>query len=155
MIKIQEPSRPWEIVQIDWVTGLPPGGYRSYNTLLVIFDRFSNTPIFLPCHKDDTSVDKALLIWNRVVSWTGIFTDTISNRDLKFKLALFTSFNQLFGTKLSFFTAYHPQTDVLAEGMIQKLEDMVKRFCSYGLELKYFYLFTHDWCTLLLALEWE
>ncbi|MBW0517405.1 hypothetical protein O181_057120 [Austropuccinia psidii MF-1] len=29
MIKIQEPSRPWEIVHMDWVTGLPPGGDRS------------------------------------------------------------------------------------------------------------------------------
>ncbi|MBW0531721.1 hypothetical protein O181_071436 [Austropuccinia psidii MF-1] len=25
MIKIQEPSIPWEIVHMDWVTGLPPG----------------------------------------------------------------------------------------------------------------------------------
>ncbi|MBW0514480.1 hypothetical protein O181_054195 [Austropuccinia psidii MF-1] len=25
MIKIQETSRPWEIVHVDWVTGLPPG----------------------------------------------------------------------------------------------------------------------------------
>ncbi|MBW0490102.1 hypothetical protein O181_029817 [Austropuccinia psidii MF-1] len=31
MIKIQEPRRPWEIVHMDWVTGLPPGGDRSYN----------------------------------------------------------------------------------------------------------------------------
>ncbi|MBW0492730.1 hypothetical protein O181_032445 [Austropuccinia psidii MF-1] len=31
MIKIQEPSRPWEIFHIDWVTGLPLGGDRSYN----------------------------------------------------------------------------------------------------------------------------
>ncbi|MBW0585282.1 hypothetical protein O181_124997 [Austropuccinia psidii MF-1] len=28
MITIQEPSRPWEIVHMDWVTGLPPGGDR-------------------------------------------------------------------------------------------------------------------------------
>ncbi|MBW0547063.1 hypothetical protein O181_086778 [Austropuccinia psidii MF-1] len=68
MIKIRELSRPWEIVHMDWVTGLPPGGDRSYNSCLVIVDRFSKTPIFLPCHKDDTAVDTALLIWNRVVS---------------------------------------------------------------------------------------
>ncbi|MBW0584848.1 hypothetical protein O181_124563 [Austropuccinia psidii MF-1] len=68
MIKIQEPSRPWEIVHMDWVTGLPPGGDRSYNSFLVIVDRFHKTPIFLPCHKDDTALDTALLIWNRVVS---------------------------------------------------------------------------------------
>ncbi|MBW0544905.1 hypothetical protein O181_084620 [Austropuccinia psidii MF-1] len=62
MIKIQEPSRPWEIVHMDWVTGLPPGDDRSYNAFLVIVDRFSNTTIFLPCHKDDTAMDTALLI---------------------------------------------------------------------------------------------
>ncbi|MBW0541396.1 hypothetical protein O181_081111 [Austropuccinia psidii MF-1] len=88
MIKIQEPRRPWEIVYIDWEAGLPPEGDRSYNACLVIFDRSSKTPIFLPCHKDDTAMDKALLIWNRVISWTGTFTNIISDRDPKFTSAL-------------------------------------------------------------------
>ncbi|MBW0514762.1 hypothetical protein O181_054477 [Austropuccinia psidii MF-1] len=88
MIKIKEPNKPCEIVHMDWVTGLPPGGDRIYNACIVIFDRFSNTPIFLPCHKDDTAMDTALLIWNRVISWTGIFTNIISYRDPKFTSAL-------------------------------------------------------------------
>ncbi|MBW0558622.1 hypothetical protein O181_098337 [Austropuccinia psidii MF-1] len=136
MMKIQEPSRPWEIVHMYWVTGLPPGGDRSYNACLVIVDKFSKTPIFLPCHKDDTAMDTALLICNTVVSWTGIFTNIISDRAPKFTLALWTNLYQLFGTKLSFSTAYHPQTNGLAERMIQTLEDMVRRFCAYGLEFK-------------------
>ncbi|MBW0545522.1 hypothetical protein O181_085237, partial [Austropuccinia psidii MF-1] len=98
-------------------------------------------------------MDTALLIWNRVVSWTGIFTNIISDRDPKFTSALWTNLHQLFGTKLSFSTAYHPQTDGLAERMIQTLEDMVRRFCAYGLEFKDCDGFTHDWCTLLPALE--
>ncbi|MBW0583437.1 hypothetical protein O181_123152 [Austropuccinia psidii MF-1] len=151
MIKIQEPSRPWEIVHMDLVTSLPQGGERSYNSCLVIFDRSSMTPIFLPCHKDDTAMDTALLIWNRVVSWTGIFTSIICERDPRFTSALCTNSHQLFGTKLSFSTAYHPQTDGMAERMIQNLEDMV-RFCAYGLEFKDCDEFTHDWCTLLPAL---
>ncbi|MBW0586952.1 hypothetical protein O181_126667 [Austropuccinia psidii MF-1] len=153
MIKIEGPSRPWEIVHMDWVTGLPPGGDRSYDSCLVIVDRFSKTPIFLPCHKDDTAMDTALLIWNGVVSWTGIFTNIISDRDPKFTSALWTNLHQLFGTKLSFSTAYHPQTDGLVERIIQTLEDMVRRFCAYGLELKDCDGFTHDWCTLLPELE--
>ncbi|MBW0578125.1 hypothetical protein O181_117840 [Austropuccinia psidii MF-1] len=108
MIKIQEPSRPWEIVHMDWVAGLPPGGDRSYNAFLVIVERFSKAPIFLPCHKDDTAMDTALLIWNRVVSWTGIFTNIISNTDPKFTSALWKNLYQRFGPKLSFSTAYHP-----------------------------------------------
>ncbi|MBW0466390.1 hypothetical protein O181_006105 [Austropuccinia psidii MF-1] len=84
MIKIQERRKNWEIVHMDWVTGLPPRGDRSYNACLVIVDRFSKTPIFIPCHKSDTATDTDLLIWNRVISWTGIFTNIISDRDLKF-----------------------------------------------------------------------
>ncbi|MBW0495774.1 hypothetical protein O181_035489 [Austropuccinia psidii MF-1] len=132
-IKIQEPSRPWEIVHMDLVTGLPPGGDRSYNSFLVIVERFTKTAIFLPCNKIDTAMDTALFIWNRVISWTGIFKNIISDTDPKFTSELWSNIHQLFGTKLSFSTAFHPQTDVLAQRMIQTLEDMVRRFCAYGL----------------------
>ncbi|MBW0584437.1 hypothetical protein O181_124152 [Austropuccinia psidii MF-1] len=115
MIEIQEPSRPWKIVHMDWVAGLPPGGDRSCNACLVIVDRLSKAPMFLPCHKDDKVMDIARLIWNRVVSWPGIFTNIISDRDPKFTSARWTNLHQLFGTKLSFSTAYHPQADGLAE----------------------------------------
>ncbi|MBW0582232.1 hypothetical protein O181_121947 [Austropuccinia psidii MF-1] len=138
---------------MDWVTGIPPGGDRSYNACLVIVDRLSKTSIFLPCYKDDTAMDTALLIWNRIVSWTDIFTNIISDRDPKFISALWTNLHQLFAMKLSFSTAHHPQTDGLAERMIQTLEDMVRRFCAYGLEFKDCDEFTHDWCTLLPAME--
>ncbi|MBW0544267.1 hypothetical protein O181_083982 [Austropuccinia psidii MF-1] len=37
--------------------------------------------------------------------------------------------------------------------MIQNLEDMLRRCCAYCLEFKDCDGFTHDWCTLLPALE--
>ncbi|MBW0527565.1 hypothetical protein O181_067280, partial [Austropuccinia psidii MF-1] len=37
--------------------------------------------------------------------------------------------------------------------MIQALEEIIRRFCAYGLELKDSDGFTHDWCTLIPALE--
>ncbi|MBW0534016.1 hypothetical protein O181_073731 [Austropuccinia psidii MF-1] len=84
MVKIQEPSRPWEIFHMDWVTGLPPGGDRSYDSCLVIVEMFRKTPIFFPFHQDYTSMDTDPLILDRVVSWTGILTNIISDRDPKF-----------------------------------------------------------------------
>ncbi|MBW0591192.1 hypothetical protein O181_130907 [Austropuccinia psidii MF-1] len=39
--------------------------------------------------------------------------------------------------------------------MIQTLEDIVRRFCAYGLEFRYFDGFTHDWFAILPALELE
>ncbi|MBW0467257.1 hypothetical protein O181_006972 [Austropuccinia psidii MF-1] len=98
-------------------------------------------------------MDTALLTCNTVISHTSLFKTIISNRDPKFTSALWTNLHKLLSTKLSFSTAYHPQTDVLAERMIQTLEDMIRRFCAYGLELKYSDVLTHDWCTLIPALE--
>ncbi|MBW0518994.1 hypothetical protein O181_058709 [Austropuccinia psidii MF-1] len=128
-------------------------GDRSYNYCLVTVDRFSKTQIFLPCHKDDAAIDTALLMWNRVLSWTGILTNIISDRDCKSTSSLWKNLHQLFGKKLSFSTTYHPQTDGLGERMVQTLQDMVRRFCVYGLEFKDCDVFTHYWCTLLPALE--
>ncbi|MBW0562624.1 hypothetical protein O181_102339 [Austropuccinia psidii MF-1] len=98
-------------------------------------------------------MDTALLIWNVVVSWTGIFTNIISDSDPKFTSALWTNLHQLFGTKLSFSTAYHLQTDGLSGRMIQTLENMERLFCAYCIELKDFDGFTHYWCTLLPVLQ--
>ncbi|MBW0502890.1 hypothetical protein O181_042605 [Austropuccinia psidii MF-1] len=53
---------------------------------------------------------------------------------------------------LSFSRAYHLQTNGLAERMIQTSEDMIKKFCAYGLEFKDSDAFTKDWCTLIPAL---
>ncbi|MBW0502967.1 hypothetical protein O181_042682 [Austropuccinia psidii MF-1] len=153
MMKIQEASRPWEIFHMDWVSGLPSGGVRCYNACLVFVERFSRTPIFLTCHNNDTAMDTALLIWNRVTSWNGIFTNNISDSNLKFTSALWTNLHQFFGTKLCFSIAYHPQADGLAGKKIQTLEEMVRRFYAYGLEFKYCDGLAHYWCNLLPKLE--
>ncbi|MBW0564460.1 hypothetical protein O181_104175 [Austropuccinia psidii MF-1] len=100
MIQIQEPKYPWEIVHMDWVTALPPGGDRSYNACLVLADRYSKIPMFLPCHKDDAAMDTAIMIWNKVISHTGLFKNIISDRDPKFTSALWTNFHNLCGTKI-------------------------------------------------------
>ncbi|MBW0489270.1 hypothetical protein O181_028985 [Austropuccinia psidii MF-1] len=101
-----------------WVTALPPSGERSYNVCLVIVDRYRKTPIFLPCYKDENSMDKALLLWNRVISHEGFFKNIISDRDPRLISELWTNLYRFFGTKLLFSTAYFPQTGGLAERMI-------------------------------------
>ncbi|MBW0486565.1 hypothetical protein O181_026280 [Austropuccinia psidii MF-1] len=127
-----------------WVTEILPGGDKSYNACLVIVDRYRNTLIFLPFHKDDTAMDTALLLWNRFISHTGLFKNIISDREPKFTSALWTNLHILLGTKLSFSIEYHPQTDGLAERMIQTLEYMIRRFCACGLEFKDSDGFNHD-----------
>ncbi|MBW0473694.1 hypothetical protein O181_013409 [Austropuccinia psidii MF-1] len=151
MIQIQEPKSPWEIV--TWTGSLPPGGNRSYNAFLVLVDRYSKPSMFLPCHKDDTAMNTAIMIWNKVIGHTGLFQNIISDRDPKYNSELWKNLHTLFGTKLSFSKAYHPQTDGLAQIIIQTLEDIIRRFCDYGPEFKDSDGFTHYWCTFIPALE--
>ncbi|MBW0565321.1 hypothetical protein O181_105036 [Austropuccinia psidii MF-1] len=58
---IEEPKHQWETIDMDWITGIVPGGKENFNSCLVIFDRYGNSVRFLPCHKEDTAMDTALL----------------------------------------------------------------------------------------------
>ncbi|MBW0505985.1 hypothetical protein O181_045700 [Austropuccinia psidii MF-1] len=134
MNQFKEPKSAWELVHMDWVTALPPGGGRSYNSCLVLVNRYRKTPMFLPCHKDDTAMDTAIMIWNKVICHTGLFQNIISDRDAKFTSALWKNLHNV-------------------RKIIQTLEDMTRRFFAYVLEFKDSDGFTHYWCTLIPALE--
>ncbi|MBW0519283.1 hypothetical protein O181_058998 [Austropuccinia psidii MF-1] len=96
MIHIQGQKSLWEVFHMDWVTALPPSADRSYNACLVIVERYSKTPIFLPSHEDDTAMNTALLLWSRVISHTGLFKNIISDIDPKFTSALWTNIHRFF-----------------------------------------------------------
>ncbi|MBW0551624.1 hypothetical protein O181_091339 [Austropuccinia psidii MF-1] len=123
---IEEPKHPWEAINM-----------------------FSKSVRCLPCHKEDTAIDNSLLFWNDKISTCGVPKIIISDRDPRFTSELWTNLNEMLGTKLSFSRAYHPQTDGLAERMIQRMEDILRRFCVYGMEYKDHEGYTHDWVTLL------
>ncbi|MBW0480245.1 hypothetical protein O181_019960 [Austropuccinia psidii MF-1] len=117
---IEEPKHPWETINIDWVTGLVPGGKENVNGCLIIAYRFSKSMRCLPCHKEDTSMDTALLFCNKIIYICGFPKIIISDRDPTFTSEFWTHLYDMLGTKIAFSTAYHPQTDVLAERMIQQ-----------------------------------
>ncbi|MBW0463014.1 hypothetical protein O181_002729 [Austropuccinia psidii MF-1] len=134
---------------MNWVTGLVPGGKQSFNSCLVIVDRYSKSVRCLACHKEDTAMDTYLLFWRKILSTCGVPKIIISDRDPKLKSECWKNLYDILGKKLAFSTAYHPQTDCLAERMIQTMEEIIIRLCSYGMEYKDHGGYTHDWVTLL------
>ncbi|MBW0504098.1 hypothetical protein O181_043813 [Austropuccinia psidii MF-1] len=121
---IEEPKHPWETINMDWFTGLFPG-----------------------------AMDIALLFWNSIVSTLGVPKIIISDRETKLTSGFWNNLYYMLGTKLAFSTAYHLQTDGLAERMIQTMEDIIRRFCSYGMEYKDHKGWTQDWVTLLPTIQ--
>ncbi|MBW0484321.1 hypothetical protein O181_024036 [Austropuccinia psidii MF-1] len=146
---IEEPKNSWETINMNWVTGPVPGGKENFNDFLLIVDRYSQSVRCLPCHKEDIARDAALLFWNNIISTCGIPRIIISDRDPKFTSEFLTNLYDILGTKLAFSTAYHPQTDALAERMIQTMEDISRRFCEYGMEYTDHEEYNHDWVTVL------
>ncbi|MBW0584597.1 hypothetical protein O181_124312 [Austropuccinia psidii MF-1] len=74
----------------------------------------------LQSHKEDTGMDTALLFWNRIISACGVPKIIISDRDSKFTSEFWANLYDILGNKLAFSTAYHPQTDGLAEKSISR-----------------------------------
>ncbi|MBW0515606.1 hypothetical protein O181_055321 [Austropuccinia psidii MF-1] len=146
---IQEPKHPWETINMDCVTG----GKENFNAYLIIVYRFSKSMKCLQGHMEDTAVDIALLFWNIIISTCGVPKIIISDRDPKFTSEFWTNLYEILGTKIAFSTDYHPQTDGLAERIIQTMEDILGRFCAYGMEYKDHEGYTHDWVTLLPAVQ--
>ncbi|MBW0585540.1 hypothetical protein O181_125255 [Austropuccinia psidii MF-1] len=138
---------------MDWVTGMHPGGKENFTACLVIVDRYSKSVRCLPCHKEDTEMDTDFLFWNNIIATCGVPKIIIIDRDPKFTSKFWTNLFDMAGTKLSFSTAYHPQKVVLAERMIQTMEDIIRRFFAYGMEYKDHKWYTHDWVTLLPAVQ--
>ncbi|MBW0487431.1 hypothetical protein O181_027146, partial [Austropuccinia psidii MF-1] len=93
----------------------------------------------------------SLLFWNNIITTCGVPKIIISDRHPKLTSEFWTNLYDILVTKLAFSTAYHPQTDGLAERMIQKMEDIIRRFCEYGMEYKDHEGYTHDCVALLPA----
>ncbi|MBW0502551.1 hypothetical protein O181_042266 [Austropuccinia psidii MF-1] len=94
-------------------------------------------------------------MWNSIIIHKALVKNIISNRDSKLTSDLWTNLHNLFGKKLLFSTDYNPKADRLAEMIIQALEDMIRRFCAYGLYFNDSEGFTHYWCTIIPDLELE
>ncbi|MBW0500792.1 hypothetical protein O181_040507 [Austropuccinia psidii MF-1] len=88
---IEEPKHPWETINMDWVTGLVPGGKENLNSCLIIVDRLRKSMGCHPCHKDDTAMDTALLFWNNIISTCEVPKIIISDRGPKFTSEFWTN----------------------------------------------------------------
>ncbi|MBW0506173.1 hypothetical protein O181_045888 [Austropuccinia psidii MF-1] len=91
----------------------------------------------------------ALLFWNNIIDAFGVPKIIIGDRDPNFTSEFCTNLYDILGTILEFSIAHHPQTDGFAEMKIQRMKDIIRSFCAYGMEYKDYEGYTHDWVTLL------
>ena len=57
----------------------------------------------------------AVAFFSRIVTWWGLPRAIVSDRDARFTGKFWRELMSLYGFELLFFTAFHPQTDEMAE----------------------------------------
>ena len=129
------PEWKWDDITMDFVTALPRTR-AGYDMIWVIVDRLTKVAHFIPL-KTGCSLEKmAQLYVKEIVRLHGVPRSIVSDRDPRFVSRFWKSLHEALGTKLSFSTAFHPQTDGQSERTIQTLEDML-RACALDFEGKW------------------
>ena len=119
------PTWKWDSVSMDFVFGLPRT-FAGHDGIWVIVDRLTKSGHFLAV-KSTYSLDKLAREYiKEIVRLHGVPSSIVSDRDPRFTSRFWKSLHNALGTKLSFSTAYHPQTDGQTERTIQTLEDMLR-----------------------------
>ena len=109
---------------MDFVLSFPRAS-SGQDAIWVIVDRLTKTAHFLPI-KMTYSLDRlAELYIKEIVQLHGIPVSIVSDRDPRFSSRFWRSLQEALGTKLTFSTTFHPQTDGQTKRTIQTLEDML------------------------------
>jgi IS30 family transposase len=122
---LKVPKWKWEEIGMDFIVGLPhtPKGYDS---IWVIVDRLTKVAHFIPVKTTYKGSQLAELYMARIMCLHGVPKKIVSDRGSQFTSKFWKSFHENMNTKLSFSSAYHPQTDGQTERTNQVLEYMLR-----------------------------
>jgi len=129
---IEAPTEPWAVVNMDFVTALPPAGLLSYDSVLVVKCRLTRRTRLIPCWKTIDAPGVAALFAAHIVCQHGLPSTIISDRDPKFTSDFWKNLTSALGVKLAMTTAHNPQADGLAEREIKSLEESLRLFVNFG-----------------------
>ncbi|MBW0548166.1 hypothetical protein O181_087881 [Austropuccinia psidii MF-1] len=123
------PNGPWMFQSMDFIIQLPLS--NSFDSILVIVDRFSNMAAFIPTISSITSLDLAHLFIKNIFSKHGLPSSIVRDRGSIFVSSFWTNLSQQRKISRDLSTAYHPETDGQTERLNQILEQYPWIYVSY------------------------
>ncbi|GJP78104.1 hypothetical protein CLOP_g8430, partial [Closterium sp. NIES-67] len=126
---LEPPSRPWQQVTMDFVTGLPAGSSGN-DAILVVVDRLTKMAHFAASKTTITAEQTAKPFLTNIVRLHGIPSVIVSDRDPRFTSNFWTKTWQQYGTRLHLSTTYHPQSDGQTERTNQTIEQLIRTTCT-------------------------
>ena len=124
------PDYPWEVVGVDYVTGLPRSGKKKYDAVMVVVCHLTKMAHFIPCHKEVTTEDSVDYFVHEVYRLHGVPRVIVSDRGPQFIADFWQSFWRRLNTKLNMSTARRPQTDGLSERVNETMQSLLRCYCA-------------------------
>ncbi|MBW0475633.1 hypothetical protein O181_015348 [Austropuccinia psidii MF-1] len=116
------PNGPWICLSMDFITQLPMS--NSFDSILVIMDRFSKIATFIPAMSSITSLDLAHLFIKNIFSKNDLPSSFVSDSGSLFVSSFWTNLCQQLNIERDLSTAYHPQSD----GQTERLNQILERY---------------------------
>jgi hypothetical protein len=116
------PDQAWTSISLDFIEGSPKS--QSFDTILMVIDKFSKYGHFLPMKHPFTALTVAKAFMDNIYKLHGLPQFIISDRDRIFTGELWRELFKLADTTLNISSAYHPQTD----GQTERLNQCLKTY---------------------------
>ena len=120
------PSRPWEMLSMDFISGLPE--IDGYDSIVTFVDLFSKQAHFVPCTKTINAKQLAKIYIDTIYKHHGTQRTFIGDRDGRYTSAYFKNLMKEMQTKMNLSTSYHPQTDGQTERTHRTIEQILRGF---------------------------
>jgi hypothetical protein len=104
------PEWKWEVVTMDFITGLPRTN-KQHDSIMVVVDKLTKAAHFIPLkttHKTSNVVD---IYMREIARLHGIPKTIVSDRDPKFTSKFWRGLFKGFKMNLNFNTTNHPESD--------------------------------------------
>jgi Integrase zinc binding domain/Integrase core domain len=125
---IDVPQLPFEVISMDFVTGLPESG--GFNAILVVVDKLTKYGLFIPMTTRVTADKVTALLHREVYKHFSLPKHIVSDCNPCFISNFWHALAHYFNTRLAMSTSHHPQTDRQTEIMNQHLETMLQCYMN-------------------------
>ncbi|XP_048339019.1 zinc finger protein ZFP2-like, partial [Sphaerodactylus townsendi] len=132
------PSRPWEVISMDFITDLPES--QGNTVLWVVVDLFSKQAHFVPCTSIPSAPKLARLFIQHIYRLHSSPNKVVSDRGPQFVSKFWQAFLDLLGTTPAVAAPYHVQSDGESERTNRTLEQYLRCYTNYHQD---------NWCELI------
>ncbi|KAK3247014.1 hypothetical protein CYMTET_12700 [Cymbomonas tetramitiformis] len=125
---LQVPVRLWQVVSIDFVTGLPRTE-RGYDAFATFTDKLSKMVHVVPMlYADSSAAQVARMYFDQIWRLHGAPMKIVCDRDSRFRDEMHLELHRLMGVQVASTTPYHPQGDGQAEHTNHTVERMLRAY---------------------------